>query len=248
MSEKHMKTRFKIIITSLSAVALLSISAIIAVPKIIDYINNHPTPPKLLPNKRHIACIGDSITWGAGVWNQRNKSTFEVILNNRLGEDYQVLNYGLNGRCLLDESDWPYTKESFYKISHDINAEKYIIMLGSNDSKPHNWKFSGENGINYKNQLKDFLISYINLPSHPDVYVMQPPKAYPINGVIPYKISDDVIKNEIFYLVKEVGDELNIPVIDLYTITDNHPEYFPDGVHPNKEGNIVIANAIYGAL
>lgn len=212
------------------------------------YLNDHPFPPSVDKDKIHFACIGDSITWGAGVYFQRSTGTYEAILNNKLGDEYQVLNYGLNGRTLLSNADMPYIKEDFYKISHDYEFANYIIMLGSNDSKPYNWKYAGTSGENYKNELKDFLNSYINLSSHPNVYVMQPPAVFKINDKEPYDISNEVIKNEIYHLVKEVGDELGITTIDLYTITENHPEYFPDGCHPNKEGNTVIADAIYDAI
>jgi lysophospholipase L1-like esterase len=32
-----------------------------------------------------------------------------------------------------------------------------------------------------------------------------------------------------------------LQVIDLFSLTKDHPEYFDDGVHPNAEGNKVIA-------
>lgn len=31
----------------------------------------------------------------------------------------------------------------------------------------------------------------------------------------------------------------------MYSVTEAHPEYFRDGVHPNKEGNTVLAQAVY---
>ena len=36
-----------------------------------------------------------------------------------------------------------------------------------------------------------FVNSYLELTSHPTVYLMQPPKAFPIDGAIPYEINDD---------------------------------------------------------
>ena len=37
-------------------------------------------------------------------------------------------------------------------------------------------------------------------------------------------------------------------VIDLYTLTENHGDWFPDGVHPNVEGYEKIAEYIYDVL
>ena len=46
-------------------------------------------------------------------------------------------------------------------------------------------------------------------------------------------------------IITETAEELGIEVIDLYTLTKDHPEWFWDGVHPNAEGNRAIADEIY---
>ena len=100
-----------------------------------------PATPKLLPGKKRIACIGDSITFGAGV-NGRKERTWEFFLGGLLGDEYQVINYGISGRTLQNEGDYPYKADKFYKISRDCGAEIYLIMLGTNDAKPYNFHFS----------------------------------------------------------------------------------------------------------
>lgn len=40
----------------------------------------------------------------------------------------------------------------------------------------------------------------------------------------------------------------NVPVIDLYRLTEKHPEYFEDGVHPNRPGNKVIAEYVFSQI
>ena len=53
-----------------------------------------PKAPKVEKDKIRIACIGDSITYGAGVTGKNYKrSTWEYFLQQKLGDDYQVLNY-----------------------------------------------------------------------------------------------------------------------------------------------------------
>ena len=55
-----------------------------------------------------ILCFGDSNTWG---YNPENRQRFGPderwtgILRNSLGEDYRVIEEGLNGRTTLWESD-----------------------------------------------------------------------------------------------------------------------------------------------
>lgn len=78
-----------------------------------------PKAPKVEKDKIRIACIGDSITYGAGVTGKNYKrSTWEYFLQQKLGDDYQVLNYGISGRTLQNEGDYPYRKEKFYRITH----------------------------------------------------------------------------------------------------------------------------------
>ena len=62
-----------------------------------------------------------------------------------LGDGYQVRNYGVSGRTLLKKGDFPYWNESFYRQSRDWNPDIVVIQLGTNDSKPQNWRY----GTNY---------------------------------------------------------------------------------------------------
>ena len=71
---------------------------------------------------------------------------------------------------------------------------------------------------------------------------MQPPKSFPAkNGKVKFDIDNDVIASDIRGTVAEVGEKLGLEVIDLYEFTEDHPEWFADGVHPNAEGNYSIA-------
>ena len=46
----------------------------------------------------------------------------------------------------------------------------------------------------------------------------------------------------------EVCAEKVVAVVDLYSATADHPEWFVDGVHPNADGNRAIAQAVYDTL
>ena len=65
--------------------------------------------------KRRIACIGDSITFGAGVMKTRKKDAWTCVWNRMLGHDFQVLNYGVSGATLQKEGDFPYHQVGFLK-------------------------------------------------------------------------------------------------------------------------------------
>ena len=61
---------------------------------IIDILD-FEKPPIIIPDKKYIACIGDSITQCYGVIENHDTNTWEYFLNQLLGDEYQVLNYGL---------------------------------------------------------------------------------------------------------------------------------------------------------
>ena len=85
-----------------------------------------------------VACIGDSITWGFTIVNRR-KNTYPALLQKRLGPDYEVRNFGYNDASARFDADTPYVKKSVYKKSLDWNPDVVLLMLGTNDTKKHNW-------------------------------------------------------------------------------------------------------------
>ncbi len=55
-------------------------------------------------DKIRVACVGDSITFGAGV-KERNKNSYPKVLAGLLGEKYDVRNFGVNGATLLKKGN-----------------------------------------------------------------------------------------------------------------------------------------------
>ena len=200
----------------------------------------NPSAPKPIPGKRHLVCIGDSITFGAGVVPQQHRYSYPSFLQNKLGDRVQVMNFGLSGRTLLSTGDVPYIREKHYPKTLQIDHASYLIMLGTNDSKPYNW-----NEAAYRQELKSFLGKYIAAAGNEGVTVMQPPKAFVLPGETAEKfdIKDQTIRT-VCKIIEEVAQELSVQVIDLYHFTENHPEWFADGIHPNRQGNQAIGEYI----
>jgi len=203
-----------------------------------------------LPNIKvegiRVACVGDSITQGMGVmFNHPDKNSYPAFLQDMLGSKFQVLNYGHSGRTLLNSGDQPYRNSPFFTASLQSDPAIVLIMLGTNDSKPHNW-----NAPEYERELAEFVEIYKNLPNCSAVYLLIPPAAFISKGKkeVAFKISDVVIEKEIVSTVQKIAKKMNAPLIDIFSATRNHPEYFPDGVHPNALGNKAIAETIYAVL
>lgn len=209
------------------------------------YTMKNPSVPVTEPSKIKVACIGDSITYGAGVLKTREEDSYPALLGKLLGEGYQVLNYGLSGRTLLNEGDQPYSKEILFEESKEAEPDIVLIMLGTNDSKPYNW-----NAEDYETELQEFVNLYQELPCDPEVYLMTCCAAFVMEGQdeVAYHIDAAVIEDELAGIIRQAGENCNVPVIDIYQVTEGHPEYFSDGVHPNAKGNQAIAQAVYECL
>ena len=68
----------------------------------------------LFAEAKKVACLGDSITFGAGVKN-RGENNYPLQLEKMLGNNYQVKNFGVNGATILKKGDKPYWKLGAYK-------------------------------------------------------------------------------------------------------------------------------------
>ena len=234
-------------------IILLAAGLIFAFPHLRSFIRNGSAiiyePPVLREDVMHIACVGDSITYGAGVADYEGthieESTWPWMLEERFNHDIQILNYGVCGRTLMKETGCGYTDTDFFRLSKECGAQGYLIMLGTNDSKPGYW-----NAEAYEEQLEEFALSYVNLPQNPEVVLITPPCAFAADGsdTAAYDIRNSVIRDEISPIVKRVAGKLGIRCYDLYAETEGHPEWFADGVHPNAEGNRAIAEFIHRTI
>lgn len=186
-----------------------------------------------------IACIGDSITEGSGVDNP-SVNAYPIVLGRLLGTNYQVRNFGVSGRTLLKKGDNPYWREAAFRNATNFAPHIVTIKLGTNDSKPQNWRYRNE----FADDLRAMIDVFTNLPSHPVVWVCLPVPAYAVN----FGIDPEIIRNEIIPILKQVAQEKGMPVVDLYTPLSGKPELFPDNIHPNLNGAALIARTLHGAM
>ena len=203
-----------------------------------------PIPgPRLGTTK--IACVGDSITYGALVRNRR-QNCYPARLGELLGENFSVRNFGANARAAQREADLAYWKHKYFQLSCDLAPDIVLIMLGTNDSRKPNWKSLHR----YLQDYRALLMHYRSLPSQPIVYALTPPTAFRLKGkkAVKYGMSQQAL-NEMTGGIRKLASELNIGMIDINAATASHPEYFPsDGIHANADGARFIAETVYSAL
>lgn len=143
-----------------------------------------------------VACIGDSITYGAGL-EDPGRDSYPVVLQGLLGSGFDVRNYGVSARVMTQEGDYPFMNEQAYAEAKAFLPDVVTIMLGTNDSKPHNW-----NPEAYEDAYMQMVSELKDLPSHPDIYVCLPPPAYEDK----WGINDSTIVAGVIPIIRKVAD------------------------------------------
>ena len=218
-----------------------------------NWLNARQTPQ---PNALKVACIGNSITDGYGI-DMASVYGYPGQLQQILGKDYWVKNFGISSRTMLNKGDYPYMNETAWKDALAFKPDIVVIKLGTNDSKPENWKY----GVEYKQDLQQMITTL-----RPDL--AQPIKkkskkksavqnvgprillCTPIPAFKPsWNINDSVIVNQIIPIQQEVAKEYNLEVIDLHTLFANDGDkVLPDGIHPDGKGARRMAEIISEAI
>lgn len=182
-----------------------------------------------------VACVGDSITQGAG-----SGIPYPKQLQTLLGEKWNVGNFGVSGRTLMDKGDFPYMSEKTYQSALAMKPDVVIIMLGTNDTKVQNWNFKDTFVADYTK----LVASFQSLESKPLIYVCRP---CPVPGNGGYGINEAGIQEQI-PLVDKLAKDMGLGVMDMHAALEATPELLPDHVHPNTLGSGKMAEAAFTAL
>ncbi len=190
-----------------------------------------------------VACVGDSITYGHGVNNWHNNN-YPAVLQNLLDVDYNVQNFGVSGATAQKTGDKPYNETKAYEPSVAYKADILVFMLGSNDSKPYNWT----DEQTFKRQYLELLDSYL-VDNSPEIYLCTVSQVFykdnnQTSGVSTYDIQRDKV-DIINKVIREVAVERGYDLIDIYSLTKDHSEWYKDYIHPNADGAKAIAEEIY---
>jgi len=188
--------------------------------------------------KIKVACVGNSITYGHGMQN-RDKDAYPAQLQAMLGNGYDVLNAGVSARTMLNKGDHPYMKEKAFHDALNFNPDIVVIKLGTNDTKPQNWKYSSE----FEHDMSALVDSFLALPSKPAIWLCTPIPAFGNT----WNINDSIVVNGVIPIVKKVAKKYKLKkhLINLYKPFKPHPELVSkDKIHPNKEGYGKIAEIV----
>lgn len=205
---------------------------------------------------KKIVCLGDSITAAANLEKLEDyqQYSYPAYLKKLLGAG-SVENLGIGGSSI-----GRYWENAFVDRYKDIpqDADIILVMGGTNDG----FCVSQEDFGTMKDREERTFIGDLDelmrglKENYPDAQIVF---ITPLPNVL-----HDMLRKERDYLLpqtmianamKELGDEYEIPVIDLYNsnVLDSHDaaviyNYMPDGVHCNPEGYQVLAEKIAAEL
>lgn len=182
-----------------------------------------------------IACVGDSITFGAGI-DDRNQNSYPAQLQDMLGDGYKVENFGVSGATLLKAGNKPYWKLKAFRAAREFQPVLVIIKLGTNDSKPGNWKHADD----FKDDYIEMVQIFQELDSKPTVLICHPAPVFATR----WGISSKIVVEEVIPRIDEIAAATGVEVVDLYAPLEGKSELFPDKIHPNAEGAGVIARTL----
>lgn len=200
-------------------------------------------------SKVKIACIGNSITYGARLENPA-KDSYPTQLSNMLAEIYGdtciVNNYGVSGRNMLKKAPKPIWNESQFTEALKWAPDICIILLGTNDSRPGLWAdFGDEFKEDYLAMIDTFKTINPNT-----IFILGEPtpiwKGHHYGGDSwETKHNDTILVQNTIPIIKKVAKKTKSTLIDFHTPFDNSIELFPDLLHPNSEGAHLIAELIF---
>jgi len=200
------------------------------------------SPEKLLPaEKTKVACVGNSVTYGAGVAG-RDTSAYPAVLQRMLGERYTVGNFGRSGATLLKKGFRPYNLTEEFMAVLSFKPDIAVIHLGLNDTDPRAWPdFRDEFISDYL-----WLIDTLRSVGTKEFYIARLSPIF--HGHRRFKAGTRDWYWEIQAMIDEVASISGATLIDFYSPLKNRPDLLPDNLHPDVNGAAMVAKTVFSAL
>lgn len=196
----------------------------------------------LTAGPQKVACIGDSITYGFLLEDRENDS-YPSQLQQMLGDGYEVGNFGKSGATLLHHGHRPYFLQEEYAAALEFCPDIAVIHLGVNDTDPRNWP-------NYNDE---FVGDYLDLIDalrkvNPDVRIIIA-RLTPLSARhYRFKSGTRDWRLQIQDAIDDVAAVSGAELIDFDIPLRDRQNLMPDGIHPDREGALILAKTVYGGI
>ena len=189
-----------------------------------------------------VACIGNSVTFGHG-HKSPGETSYPTQLQQLLGKEYEVRNFGHSGATLLSKGHRPYINLPEYTAALEFAPDIAVIHLGLNDTDPRNWP-------NYRDE---FYGDYVNIiealrKTNPavDIYICRMTPIFHWHRR--FKSGTRDWYWQIQEVIEKIAEYDDIELIDLSRYLYHRPDLMPDALHPDAQGAGIIARQVYSAI
>lgn len=192
--------------------------------------------------KIKVACIGNSITYGYTL-PARETQAYPAQLQQMLGSNYDVKNFGKSGSTLLNRGHRPYMEQEEYYKAIAFAGDIVIIHLGINDTDPRNWPHFRDDFV------KDYitLINSFRIANSKCRVIVA--KLSPISNLHPrFESGTRDWREEIQQAIETVACVTDAQLVDFESPLYPYPFLLPDALHPNQEGAHILAQTVYSAI
>lgn len=192
-----------------------------------------------------IACIGNSITEGTLLPNPAADS-WPRKLGELLGADYDVKNFGRTTTTMLRKGDLPYVERDQFPRVFDFSPHWAVITLGTNDTKPENFKYADE----FAADTEYLIDSLKTIPTLEKIWLCTPVPVFKTT----WGINEENLELKILPSIEQSAGALGAGLVDLHesflamTAEGWERYYLDDGVHPSPLGQDSIARIIFASL
>lgn len=189
-----------------------------------------------------VACIGNSITYGYTLANPAAES-YPTRLQELLGNDYEVGNFGLSRATMLRKGHFPYVRFPQWQQAKQFAPDIAIIHLGVNDTDPRNWPNYAEEFIPDYRAMIDTLRAI-----NPRVRILIS-KLTPLTAAHSrFETGTRDWRLMINRAIEQVAEGAGVELIDLGQPLLDRQDLIADAIHPNAEGARLMARYAAGAV
>ena len=201
-----------------------------------------------------VACLGDSITFGART-KDRAVESYPARLQTILGKDYEVHNLGIGGATLIQPgrpTAWRHVP-TIVKLQPQV----IVVLLGTNDTvgaPRRNW----ERIDRFVPDFQAMIDQFAALDSQPNIFVATPTAMV----LTTPDLSADRLANlrerkprlqDLCRRIRQLAadnQDKSVQLLELNNLLPGHPDWITpgDGVHPTPAGYKAIAQRVAEAI